>query len=232
MNILAGTSGYSYKEWKGSFYPDEILNENMLEFYAKRLPTVEINNTFYRVPRPSVLETWSTQVPQSFRFAIKATRRITHIRRLKNASEETNYFLNTMKSLGEQLGVVLFQLPPQLRKDLTRLTGFLELLPPGTPAAFEFRHVSWFDNEVYELLKAHNFALCIADTDDDLQTPVIKTADWGYLRLRRAAYSNAQLKKWVSQVRNQQWERAFVFFKHEDEVTGPKLAARFLKLTG
>ncbi|MDH3692334.1 MAG: DUF72 domain-containing protein [Gammaproteobacteria bacterium] len=232
MKILAGTSGFSYKEWKGDFYPEKLPNNKMLEFYAEKLPSVEINNTFYRVPKSNLLESWVKQVPADFRFAVKATRRITHIKRLKETSDETGYFLDTIQSLGKQLGAILFQLPPSLRKDSERLQSFLDLVPKGTPAAFEFRHISWFDDDIYQRLKAGNFALCIADTGDDAQTPLISTADWGYLRLRRVEYSKSQLKSWMKQIGSQGWDHAFVFFKHEDEATGPNLAAQFLQLAG
>lgn len=230
MKIFAGTSGYSYKEWKGDFYPEKLPNAKMLEFYATKLPAVEINNTFYRVPKTDVLESWSAQVPENFQFAVKATRRITHIKRLKNATEETSYFLNTVASLGARMGVILFQLPPSFRKNLERLTSFLELLPAGTPAAFEFRHASWFDDDVFEQLRTYGAALCIADADDELEIPFVKTADWGYLRLRRVAYSKSDLKRWAKRIDDQGWDKSFIFFKHEDEATGPKLAARFLEL--
>ncbi|MFQ5937584.1 MAG: DUF72 domain-containing protein [Acidiferrobacterales bacterium] len=230
VELYAGTSGYSYKEWKGSFYPENLPAAEMLRYYGACLPAVEINNTFYRLPKVSMLTTWAEQVPENFRFAIKASRRITHIKRLKDAQDETSYLLQTVKSLGPRLGVVLFQLPPYLRKDVARLKAFLDTLPDETPAAFEFRDPSWFEHGVFELLQARNFALCLADADDETETTLVRTATWGYVRLRRAHYGEAELTHWVDQVRAQRWERAYVFFKHEDEGAGPKLAARFLEL--
>jgi uncharacterized protein YecE (DUF72 family) len=231
VQLYAGTSGYSYKEWKGSFYPQKLPATQMLGYYAKRLPAVEINNTFYRLPNAQMLESWAAQVPENFRFAIKASRRITHIKRLKEAEDETAYLLRTIQRLGSRLGVVLFQLPPFLRKDIPRLERFLDLLSAETPAAFEFRDPSWFDESVFAPLRARDFALCVADTDEQSTRALISTARWGYLRLRRAEYTQAELCAWLARVRAQDWARAYVFFKHEDEGAGPKLAARFLELS-
>ena len=202
----------------------------MLRFYGLRLPAVELNNTFYRMPRSNVLESWTNQVPVNFRFAIKASRRITHIKRLKDVADETKYLLDKLEILGERLGVILFQLPPYLRKDLSRLESFLDLLPEPTQAVFEFRHKSWYEEDVLNLLRNRNFALCVADTDDALEAPTLGTASWGYLRLRRAAYSHSDLLAWKQQIVDHQWEKAYVFFKHEDAGAGPKLAERFLEL--
>lgn len=230
MKLYAGTSGYSYKEWKGSFYPDKLPTAKMLQFYAQHLPAVEINNTFYRLPKAAVLNSWAEQVPQAFRFSIKASRRITHIKRLKEAHDETAYLLHTVETLGSHLGVILFQLPPYLRKDVSRLTGFLDLLPQGTPAAFEFRDRSWLDDNVFALLQERDFALCLADTDEEQRPSIIRTATWGYMRLRRADYTQTQLATWAEQIEAAHWERAYVFFKHEDEGAGPRLAAQFLQI--
>jgi len=232
MNLHVGTSGYSYKEWKGSFYPEKIPAKEMLRFYSERLSTVEINATFYRMPQTSMLENWKEQVPNTFRFALKASQRITHFKRLKETAEETKYFLETASVLGEQLGVVLFQLPPNMKKDLPRLDMFLAQLPPTPRAAFEFRHPTWFDDDVLELLRSRNRALVISDTDDLPATHIDKTADWGYLRLRRLNYAEENLAEWCQRIRAQDWNETFLFFKHEDEGTGPKLAAQFLKLAG
>lgn len=232
MPLFVGTSGYSYKEWKGSFYPEKLPAKEMLAYYASRLPAVEINNTFYRMPQKSVLENWRDQVPDSFRFSVKASQRITHFKRLNGVVEETKYLLETAASLGERLGPVLFQLPPNMKKDLDRLQNFLETLPPGTKAAWEFRHPTWLEDDVLQLLSRHNHALCISDTDDLPVNHVDKTADWGYLRLRRVNYSPENLAEWLQRVRDQAWNDAYVFFKHEDEGTGPKLAGEFLKLAG
>ena len=230
MALYVGTSGYSYKEWKGSFYPEKIPAKEMLRYYAERLSTVEINATFYRMPQQSMLENWKEQVPSTFRFALKASQRITHFKRLKETDEETKYFLETAAVLGDQLGVVLFQMPPNMKKDLPRLETFLTLLPPTTPAAFEFRHPTWFDDDVLDLLRSQNRPLVVSDTDDLPTTHIDKTADWGYLRLRRVNYSEENLAEWAARIRDQNWQETFLFFKHEDAGTGPKLAAQFLKI--
>src|SRR5882672_2972268 len=232
MNLFVGTSGYSYKEWKGNFYPEKIPAKEMLHYYSERLSTVEINATFYRMPQQSMLENWKEQVPEAFRFSLKASQRITHFKRLKETEEETKYFLETASVLGDQLGVVLFQLPPNMKKDLPRLESFLAQLPQATRAAFEFRHATWFDDDVLELLRSQKRALVVSDTDDMPTTHIDKTADWGYLRLRRVNYSEENLAEWLGRIRDQNWDTAYVFFKHEDEGTGPKLAAQFLELAG
>ena len=230
MKLHVGTSGYSYKEWKGNFYPEDLPAKEMLSYYSRRLPAVEINNTFYRLPQPSMIENWNAQVPARFRFSIKATQRITHIKRLNNVADETKYLLETASLLEQRLGVVLFQLPPNFKKDIERLKAFLDLLQPDLRAAFEFRHESWFDDETFDLLRAHDCALVVSDTDEKPLTEIISTAKWGYLRLRRTAYGQDDLGEWMKRVKNQKWKDAFVFFTHEDEGTGPKLAAQFLEL--
>lgn len=230
MTLYVGTSGYSYKEWKGSFYPEKIPAKGMLRFYSERLSTVEINATFYRMPQRSMLENWKEQVPDTFRFSLKAPQRITHFERLKETEEDTKYFLETVSVLENHLGVVLFQLPPNMKKDLPRLEAFVNNLPQQPPVAFEFRHPTWFDDDVLELLRSRNLALCISDTDDLPVTHIDRTADWGYLRLRRVNYSEENLAEWLQRICAQDWKETFVFFKHEDEGTGPKLAAQFLKL--
>jgi len=232
MTLYVGTSGYSYKEWKGSFYPKDLPAKQMLSYYAVRLPAVEINNTFYRLPQQSVLENWKEQVPEEFRFSVKASQRITHFKRLKDAESDTLYLIETAKALEDRLGVVLFQLPPNMKKDLSRLKAFLNCLPGGTRTAFEFRHQTWFDDDVLELLHSGNQALVVSDTDEFPVNHVDKTADWGYLRLRRVNYNQENLAIWLSRIREQNWKDAFVFFKHEDEGTGPKLAAQFIELAG
>lgn len=232
MHIAAGTSGYSYKEWKGAFYPEDVPASGFLAHYATRLPVVEINNTFYRMPRADMLEKWRDQVPESFRFVLKASRRITHIKRLKDAGEECAYLYETASAtLGDRLGAFLFQLPPYSKKDIERLTSFLDALPDPSLAALEFRNDSWFDEETYACMRAKGVALCTADTDDDLRdTPIVSTADWGYLRLRRESYDDAALERWVRAIKSQSWSKAFVFFKHEDDAAGPLMAERFLTL--
>jgi uncharacterized protein YecE (DUF72 family) len=232
MQWYAGTSGYSYKEWKGHFYPEKIAAAEMLGFYASKLPAVEINNTFYRLPKTSVLETWAAQVPGDFKFVVKASRRITHIKRLKEPVSETEYLLNTVATLGKKLGVVFFQLPPNAKKNLERLEAFLDLLPAGLPVAFEFRHETWFEDDVLDLLRGRNRALCLADAEGDLEVPLVSTADWGYLRLRRPDYKKPQLEKWIRWIEDQNWKKAYVFFKHEEAGAGPKMALRLLDLAG
>jgi uncharacterized protein YecE (DUF72 family) len=230
MKLHVGTSGYSYKEWKGNFYPEDLPAREMLAYYSQRLPAVEINNTFYRLPQASMIENWKEQVPKPFRFSIKASQRITHIKRINNVADETRYLLETAALLEERLGVMLFQLPPNMKKDTDRLRAFLDLLTDNTRSAFEFRHDTWFDDEVFELLRAKNCALVVSDTDEKPLTEIINTATWGYLRLRRTTYDENDLLEWMKRVQAQKWNDAFVFFKHEDEGVGPKLAAKFLEL--
>ena len=229
-NLYVGTSGYSYKEWKGSFYPEKLAAKDMLPYYAERLKAVELNNTFYRLPQRSMVESWKSQVPDNFRFSVKASQRITHFKRLKEAEEATKLMLDTVSALDEKLGVVLFQLPPNMKKDLERLDSFLKILPENIRAAFEFRHPAWFEDDVLNLLKDHNRALCVSDTDDLPCNRIDKTAEWGYLRLRRVNYPEAELEEWVKRIKAQKWSDTYVFFKHEDEATGPKLAAQFVSL--
>jgi len=232
MNLLVGTSGYSYKEWKGSFYPEKLAAKDMLPYYSERLKAVELNNTFYRLPKREMVESWKSQVPDNFRFSVKASQRITHFKRLKEAEDVTRYMLDTVTPLEDRLGVVLFQLPPNLKKDVDRLASFLNILPRDLNAAFEFRHPTWFDDEVIELLRRDNRALCVSDTDDLPANHIDKTADWGYLRLRRVNYLKPNLTEWIERIKAQEWKDTYVFFKHEDEGTGPKLAAEFLTLAG
>jgi uncharacterized protein YecE (DUF72 family) len=230
MELHVGTSGYSYKEWKGTFYPEALPAKDMLRFYGERFGTVEINNTHYRMPKTAVLESWAAAVPADFQFVLKAHRRITHMQRLKDSGESVSFLLEVAGALKERLGPLLFQLPENLKKDAQRLAAFLALLPPKRRAVFEFRHQSWFDDEVFGLLRDHGAALCIADAEGDLEVPFVATADWGYLRLRRPDYDDAALKARLKQVRQQDWRDAFVFFKHEDEGKGPLMAKRFLEL--
>ncbi len=226
MRVAVGTSGYAYKEWKGSFYPEKLAQDKMLAYYGERFDTVEINNTFYRMPSEKLLATWAAQVPDGFRFVLKASQRITHFKRLQDAGEELGYFLRTSSTLGPRLGPTLFQLPPNLKKDLPRLVAFLDLLPHHWRAAVEFRHASWHDDETYAALRDRQVALCAADAEGE-DAPLVPTAGWGYLRLRREQYAPGDLDRWAQRVLAQPWEEAFVFFKHEDAGTGPKLAAEF-----
>jgi uncharacterized protein YecE (DUF72 family) len=233
MDLLAGTSGYAYAEWKGPFYPEELASRELLAYYASRLPAVEINNTFYRLPRASVLQGWAAQVPDDFRFSIKASRRITHFKRLVDTDSETGFLLESCAALGAKLGAILFQLPPNLPLDLARLERFLALIPAATPAAFELRHPSWAAAEVDALLAARGCTRVTSDTDDDADTPgLAETAGWGYLRLRRSAYDRAALSSWAQRIAAQRWSGALIFFKHEDAGAGPALAEQFLEIAG
>lgn len=219
MEIRVGTSGYAYKEWRGSFYPEKLKPAAMLGYYAERFSTVEINNTFYKLPERETLERWAEQVPAGFVFVLKASQRITHRQRLSPESKETvDYLLDTAAALGARLGPILFQTPPFFKKDVPRLRGFLELLPSDRRFAFEFRHETWRDDEVHEALRTHNAALVCADTDASgaLGAPIVPTADWGYLRLRRSDYDASALLPWAARIRGQPWRQAFVFFKHEE----------------
>ena len=231
-NLYLGTSGYSYKAWKGSFYPEDLPDKQMLRFYGERFRTVEINNTFYRMPKASVLEAWAGEVGADFKFVLKASQRITHMQRLKGVENSVSYLLEVAAALKEKLGPLLFQLPPNLKKDAPRLRDFLGLLPAERRAAFEFRHQSWFDSEVFDLLREHKAVLCIAEAENDLEIPFVSTADWGYLRLRKPDYGDAEMKDWVGRVRQQNWRDAFIFFKHEEAGKGPAMARRFLELAG
>jgi len=230
MNLYVGTSGYSYKEWKGSFYPADLPGKQMLRFYGERFRSVEINNTFYRMPKESVLESWAAEVPAEFKFVLKAPQRITHMQRLKDAEDSVSYFLKVACVLKDRLGPLLFQLPPFMKKDLPRLREFLTLLPSDPPAAFEFRHQSWLDEEIFALLREHQVALCIAESEDGVEIPFVSTTNWGYLRLRRPDYGDPELKVWAKRIKDQQWQNAFIFFKHEDEGKGPLMGKRFLEV--
>jgi uncharacterized protein YecE (DUF72 family) len=226
MRVFTGTSGFSYDGWSGAFYPEDLPANERLAFYATKLPAVEINNTFYRMPKPELLAGWAAQVPKTFRFALKAPQRITHIKRLKDAAEEVRFLTGSARQLGERRGPILFGLPPNLKKDLPRLDAFLALLPPDFDAAFEFRNATWLDDDVFALLRAAGAALCVAD-DEKGTTPLVATAKWGYLRLRRENYTEADLDAWAARLAAQAWDSAYVFFKHEDEARAPELARRF-----
>ena len=230
MDFYVGTSGYSYPEWKGTFYPQKLPAKQMLGYYAARFRTVEINNTFYRPPTVQLLETWAAQVPADFRFVLKAPQEITHVKRLAGAGVLVASLVEAAGTLKDRLGPLLFQLPPHVAKDTPRLRAFLALLPRACRAAFEFRHQSWFCDEVFALLRGHGAGLCVADADDGPEVPFVATAEWGYLRLRRAEYDDDALKVWADRLRAQNWRDAYVFFKHEDAGTGPHFAARLLEL--
>jgi uncharacterized protein YecE (DUF72 family) len=231
MRFRVGTSGFSYKEWRGRFYPEELKPAEWLSFYAERFDSVEINNTFYRMPKAEQFERWRDQVGDGFAFVVKAPQRITHRKRLKDAAEDVAYLAKGAASLGDRLGPVLFQLPPYLRRDDDRLSSFLACLPPGMRAAFEFRHESWNDDNVYTALRNAGAAVCVADVEDAPAPPLVATADWTYLRLRRCDYSDADLADWAEKIEAAGVSEAWVFFKHEDEATGPDLAMRWRTLT-
>lgn len=228
MNLFTGTSGFAYKEWKGSFYPEDLKADQMLPYYAQHFRACEINNSFYRMPAEKTLLQWAELVPAGFRFILKAPQKITHFTRLKEESRQPlEFFLKVAHTLGAQLGPILFQLPPNMKADVPRLEAFLEFLPDNTKAAFEFRHASWFDDAVYEALRAKGAALCIADTEDEKTPRIATTSDWGYLRLRRVEYVPGDLEDFARWTRQQSWQDAYVFFKHEDAGTGPRLAKQF-----
>lgn len=230
--VLAGASGYSFKEWKGSFYPERMKPDGMLAFYAERLPTVEINNTFYQMPKATVLENWSRQTPESFRFAIKASRRITHFSRLEaeKARDSVEYLYRNLATLGDKRGPVLYQLPPFLKKDLARLTDFLAVLPLGHQAAFEFRNDTWFDDEVYAALKAGGASLCHSEREDNEPPPLVETAPWGYVRLRLETYSDQDLERWARRLDKTGWRQIYVYFMHEP--TAPAYARTLMGFVG
>jgi uncharacterized protein YecE (DUF72 family) len=232
MKIYTGTSGYSYKEWKGNFYPEKISAEKMLEFYSGKLTTVEINNTFYRMPKINVVESWAHQVKTGFMFAIKAPQMITHIKRLKNVSEEAKYFLTVVASMGKKLGSVLFQFPGSFKQDIPLLEKFFDHIPLKIDCAFDFRSATWFNEKTYDLLGKRKFCLCYEDTDEKPVDEMINTASWGYLRLRRTNYTEAELSAWAKKILSQKWKTAFIFFKHEgDEAAkGPEYAVKFREL--
>lgn len=230
MDLFVGTSGFSYKEWKGPFYPPDLKSDDWLRYYAGQFSTVEINNTFYRMPKAAVVGSWAEQVPNEFRFAIKAPRRITHIKRLKDVEAETAFLFENLSSLGARLGTVLVQLPPNLPKDVERLDRFLAAVPDGIALAFEFRNPSWHHAEVLDRLRERDFAVVASDTDEIPDPALAKTASWGYLRLRRAEYDQDGLRSWATRLASTGWDRAFVFFKHEDEARGPLFAKRFLAI--
>lgn len=229
MQLLAGTSGYSFKEWRGHFYPEKLPADAMLSYYAERLATVEINNTFYRMPSETVLARWATEVPAHFAFTLKAPRRITHDKLLMEAGPDVTEFLRRAATLHDKLGVLLFQLPPFLKKDLPRLTDFLDLLPAGPRVAVEFRHNSWQSDDVYEALRTHGAMLCVTDTDKG-DTPFVATSDHGYLRLRRTHYSAADLRAWLKRIAAQPLTRVYVYFMHEDDALGTRFAQQLMEL--
>lgn len=231
MNYV-GTSGFSYPKWKGAFYPAKTAAKDVLGYYAGKFRAVEINSSFRKAPTAEALAAWAAQVPARFRFAFKAPQRITHIRRLRNVEAEVAALFEALDTMGARRGPVLFGLPPNFKKDADRLRAFLALLPARRRVAFEFRHASWLDDEVFALLRARKVALCIADETDDLVVPVEATTDWGYVRLRRAKYDRRALAAWADRMAAQKWKDCYVFFKHEDTGTGPAFATKLLEVLG
>jgi uncharacterized protein YecE (DUF72 family) len=231
MHVRVGTSGWNYPEWRGSFYPSDMKPAAMLTYYGERFSTVEVNNTFYRMPTAKGVQGWAAAVPERFSFVLKAPQRITHFARLRDVDDPVRFFCDTARLLGGKLGPLLFQLPPNFKVDTGRLADVLALLPPDLRAAFEFRNPTWFTEEVYTRLAARNAALCIADNDDGA-TPAVATADWGYLRLRATGYADDDLRGWLATMHRigERWRDAYVFFKHEEAGTGPALGARLVKL--
>jgi uncharacterized protein YecE (DUF72 family) len=232
MRFLVGTSGYSYKEWKGAFYPAKLPDKQMLGYYAQHFSTVEINSTFRRFPSASTVEAWAAQVPESFRFVLKARQTITHFRRLQNAEEQIDDFINLASLLKRRQGPLLFQLPPNFKKDVPRLEAFFNYVGGRAAIVLQLQHESWYDEEVYDCLRAHSAALCSTDDEGPARDRVVATTSWGFVRLREERYTEARLKKWIKKLQDQDWDEAYVFFKHEDVGAGPMLARRFLKLAG
>jgi len=228
-----GTSGFQYAEWKGNFYPADLPAAKMLPFYAERFPTTEINYTFHRIPSSKTIDNWKTLTPENFRFALKAPQKITHWSKLRECGDTMRYFHDVTSALGEKLGPVLFQLPPNFKKDTFVLADFVNCIPTGMRCAFEFRHESWFTDDVWEIFKSRNVALCLAETEE-FQTPRTITADYGYLRLRREDYTTSQVEEWSEYVRQQEkaWSDTFIYFKHEEAGIGPKLAKQIVDLLG
>jgi uncharacterized protein YecE (DUF72 family) len=227
MDLLAGTSGYSYKEWLGKFYPEKLAADAMLRFYGERFATVEINNTFYRMPAEDMLTRWATEVPEHFRFTLKAPRRITHEKRLKDVGPDVAELVRRARALGDKFGVLLFQLPPFIKCTLPLLDAFLAAIPDGVRVALEFRESSWQTDEVYTALRAKNVALCVTDNERG-DTPLVTTCDWAYLRLRRVHYEDAELAEWAKRIMALPVARAFVYFMHEDDALGAVFATKLL----
>jgi uncharacterized protein YecE (DUF72 family) len=230
MTSLIGTSGFQYPEWRGTFYPEKFPTTKMLPFYAERFSTSEINYTFYRIPNSKTIEGWDQATPEHFKFGLKAPQKVTHIAKLRDCAELLDVFERVVSGLGAKLGPVLFQLPPSFKKDGALLSEFLSSLPAGIRAAFEFRHKSWFDDEVFGYLQKHNTALCIAESSD-LAAPSLATADFGYLRLRREDYQKSDIVRWADFIRSQseRWSHVFVYFKHEESGIGPQLATQMVE---
>jgi uncharacterized protein YecE (DUF72 family) len=230
MKIYIGTSGFGYKEWIGIFYPEKISPKEMLRFYSEHFNSVEINNTFYHMPTESILTSWAEQVPDDFIFVLKAPQIITHLKRLREVGQETEYLFRTLSVLDRKLGPVLFQFPKSFPANRPLLESFLDLIPTRMPCGFEFRSPSWHNAEISGLLREKGCSLGIEDTDDNPAREITPTASWGYLRLRRSDYTEDDLFQWRERILTQKWEKAFVFFKHEEEAQGPRTAVLFQEL--
>ncbi|MEZ5963659.1 MAG: DUF72 domain-containing protein [Planctomycetota bacterium] len=230
MRLLVGTSGFSYEPWRGTFYPEDLGTDEMLAHYASKLDAVEINNTFYRMPSRDVVARWRQQVPAHFRFAVKASRRITHQHKLAGTGELLTFLQGSLREMGETLACVLFQVPKWVRKDLDLLRQFLAELPAELHPVFEFKHPSWTDADAVSVLTEHRASLCANDEECEDLPPLTVTSDLGYLRLRREAYDDATLRELCVRLRESGWPQALVFFKHEDAGAGPRLAARLRQL--
>ena len=222
-----GTSGFDYNAWVGAFYPKELKRKERLGYYAARFGGIEINASFYRKPSVETVQAWCAQVPPAFHFVLKGWQRVTHQKRLRECGELVSAFAEPVRALGSRMGPVLWQLPPNLKKDAKLLRDFLAILPKDLRAAFEFRHESWHDEEVFTILAAAGAALCVADSDERT-TPVVRTAPFGYFRLRRTGYDAEALREWAAKVQGAGFTSdVYVFFKHEDEARGPEYAAGF-----
>jgi len=223
-----GTSGFAYKEWKPTFYPPDVPAKNFLTYYASQFSSVEIDSTFYRMPRENVIEAWKQSTPEDFRFALKASQRITHWQRLTVPSDALDYWLKAIQGMSERLGIALYQLPPFFRADFDRLAAFLDALPTGMASAMEFRHASWFVDDCYRLLERHNVALCIHDANETT-TPIRLTAPVTYVRLRRDEYSDERRAEWTARIRG--WVNdgveVFAYIKHEGNPDAPLIARQF-----
>ena len=229
--LCVGTSGYAYKEWKGSFYPQKLPDGEMLRFYGQHFTTVEINHTFYRMPTERVLLQWAEAVPNGFQFALKLNQKITHIHKLRNCEDILKRFLEVASVLGDgnHLGPILVQLPPTFRADLEALENFLKLRPRAFGFALEVRHPSWHTEQTYDLLRQHQTALCLAETEKE-SPPEVLTADFTYIRLRREAYTDKELAAWRARCNQwlQQGIEVYVYLKHEDAGKAPAYARRLL----
>jgi uncharacterized protein YecE (DUF72 family) len=229
--IWVGTSGFQYPEWKGSFYPADLSPKKMLAFYGERFNSTESNYTFRRMPTESTLANWAAQTPEQFRFSLKAPQQITHIKKLRDCKSVVRHFADVSQALGPKVGAILFQLPPTFQCDVSLLRDFVDILPRKMRAAFEFRHASWFNDEVFSALKARTAALCIADSEK-LHTPIVLTAQHTYFRLRDEGYGAADIQRWAKEIQKSAAavSDVYVYFKHEESGVGPEFARQLIEL--